>query len=77
MQLFFPEKIILNKNAECLFSSKKSVYFLTCPEAEFISPLQQTIKQNHRALHNCNRVKNMLKHLAFKWLLNVLLLKIE
>ena len=45
------------------------------PEAEFTSLLQvqitleQTLKQNHRALHNSYNVKNMLKLLAFKWLL--------
>ena len=34
----------------------------------FTSPLQQTRKQNHPALHNCYSFKNMLKLLAFKWL---------
>ena len=43
----------------------------------FISPLQETLKQNHPASHNCYSVKNMLKLLAFKWLLNVLLLETE
>ena len=43
----------------------------------FTSPLQKTLKQNHRASHNCYRVKNMSKLLAFKWLLNELLPEIE
>ena len=43
----------------------------------FTSPLQQTLKQNYRASHNCCSVKNMLKLLAFKWLLNELLLETE
>ena len=44
---------------------------------KFTSPLQQTLKQNNRASHNCYSVKNMLKLLAFKWLLNELLLETE
>ena len=43
----------------------------------FRSPLKQTLKQNHLALHNCYNVKNMLKLFAFKWLLNELLLETE
>ena len=43
----------------------------------FTSPLQQTQEQNHRALRNCYIVKNMLKLLAFKWLLFELLLETE
>ena len=35
---------------------------------KFTSPLQQTLKQDHRTLHNCYSVKNILKLLAFKWL---------
>ena len=55
MQLFFPEKVILNKNAECLFSSKKSVYFLTCPEAEFKSPfyVHITLATDNKAESPC------------------------
>ena len=41
----------------------------------FISPLQQTLKQNQQASNNCYNVKNMLKRVAFKWLLNELLLE--
>ena len=41
----------------------------------FTAPLQQTLKQNHRASHNCYSVGSMLKLLAFKWLLNELLLE--
>ena len=41
----------------------------------FTSPLQQTLKQNQRASHNSYSVKNMLKPLAFKWLLHELLLE--
>ena len=41
------------------------------------SPLQQELKQNHRASHNCCRVKKMLKLLPFKWLLSELLLETE
>ena len=47
------------------------------PEAEFTSPLQRTLKQNHRASLSCYSVTNMLKFLAFKWLLNELLLETE
>ena len=43
----------------------------------FTSPLQQPMKQNHRALHNCHSLKNMLKLPGFKGLLNVLLLETE
>ena len=43
--------------------------FQFSPEAEFTSPLQQILKQNHGASLNCYSVKNMLKLLAFKWLL--------
>ena len=43
----------------------------------FTSPLQQTMKQNHRALHNCDSLKKMLKLPAFKGLLNMLLLETE
>ena len=43
----------------------------------FTSLLQQTLKQNHRALHNCYSAKNMLKLLAFKWLLKKLSLETE
>ena len=43
----------------------------------FTSPMEQTLKQNHRASRNCYSVKNMLKLLAFKWLLNELLLETE
>ena len=41
----------------------------------FTSPLQQTLKQNQRASNYCYSVKNMLKPLVFKWLLNELLLE--
>ena len=41
----------------------------------FTSLLQQTLKQNQCASHNCYSVKNMLKLLAFKWLLKELLLE--
>ena len=41
----------------------------------FTSPLQQTLKENQRASQNCYSVKNMLKLLEFKWLLNELLLE--
>ena len=41
----------------------------------FTSSLQQTLKQNHYASHNCYRVKNILKLLAFRWLLNESLLE--
>ena len=41
------------------------------------SPLLQTLKQNHRASHNCYSVKDMLKLLAFKWLLNESLFETE
>ena len=51
--------------------------FQFCIETAFTSPLQQTLKQNHRALHNCYKVKNMMKFLAFKWLLNELLFEKE
>ena len=37
-------------------------------KAEFTSPLQQTLRQDHRTLHDCYSVKNILKLLAFKWL---------
>ena len=47
------------------------------PEAEFTSPLQRTLKQNHRASLSCYSVRNMLKFLAFKWLLNELLFETE
>ena len=43
----------------------------------FTSPLQQTLKENQRASNNCYSVKNMLKLLAFKWLLNESLLETE
>ena len=43
----------------------------------FTSALQQTLKQNHGASHNCNSVKTMLKLSAFKKLLNELLLETE
>ena len=43
----------------------------------FASLLQQSLKQNNRASHNCCSVKNMSKLLVFKWLLNKLLLEIE
>ena len=43
----------------------------------FTSPLQQTLKQNHCASHNCCSVKNTLKLLALKWLLNESLLETE
>ena len=43
----------------------------------FTSPLQQTLKQNLRAWHNFCSAKNMLKLLAFRWVLNELLLKTE
>ena len=39
----------------------------------FTSPLQQTLKWNQRASHNYYSATNMLKLLAFKWLLNELL----
>ena len=42
---------------------------------KFISPLQQTLKQNHCASHICYNVRNMLKLLAFNWLLKELLLR--
>ena len=41
----------------------------------FTSLLQQTLKQNQCASHNCYSVKNILKLLAFKWLLNEVLLE--
>ena len=41
----------------------------------FTSLLQQTLKHNQHASNNCDSVKNMLKPLAFKWLLNELLLE--
>ena len=47
------------------------------PKTEFTSILQQTLKQNHRISHNCHSVKSMSKLLAFKWLLNHLLLETE
>ena len=43
----------------------------------FTSPLQQTLKQNHCSSHNCYSVKNRLKLLAFKRVLNELLLETE
>ena len=43
----------------------------------FTSPFQQTLKEKHSASHDCYSVKNILKVLAFKWLLNELLLGIE
>ena len=43
----------------------------------FTSPLQHALKQIHRASHNCYCVKNLLKLLTFKWLLNELLLETE
>ena len=43
----------------------------------FTLALQNTVKQNHCASHNCYSVKNMLKLLAFKWILNELLLEKE
>ena len=43
----------------------------------FTPPLLQTLKQNHRALHNCYSIKNKLKLLASKWLFNELLLEAE
>ena len=43
----------------------------------FTSPLQQTLKQDHHALHNCYSVINMLNFLAFKWILNELLFETE
>ena len=46
-------------------------------DTEFISPLQQTPKQNHHVQLNCYSIKNMLKPLAFKWLFNELLLETE
>ena len=57
--------------------------FQFSPETQFTSPytftssLQQTLKQNHRTSHNCCSVKNMLKLVAYKWLLNKLLLETE
>ena len=47
----------------------------TSPLYTFTSPLQQTLKQNHRASHNWYIVKNMLNFLVFKWLLDKPLLK--
>ena len=41
----------------------------------FISPLQRTLKQNYRVSHNFYSVKNMLKLLAFKRLLDEYCLK--
>ena len=41
------------------------------------SPVQQTLKQNQRASHNCYSVKKMLKLLAFKKLLNELELELN
>ena len=43
----------------------------------FASRFQQTLTQNHRASRNWYSLNNMLKRLAFKWLLNKLLLEIE
>ena len=51
--------------------------FVFFPQAEFISPLQKTPNQYLLSLYNCCSVKIMLKLLAFKWLLNELLLEIE
>ena len=51
--------------------------FQFSPEAEFQSPLQQTLKQNHRALHKYCNVKNKLTLLAMKWLLSRLLLETD
>ena len=39
--------------------------------------MQQTLKQNQRASHNCYSVKKMLKLLAFKKLLNELELELN
>ena len=43
----------------------------------FTSPLQYALKQNYHVSHNCYRVKNILKLLTFKRLLNKLLLESE
>ena len=43
----------------------------------FTSPLQQTLKQDHHASHSYYSVKDILKLLAFKWLLNEFLLDIK
>ena len=57
--------------------------FRFSPEAQFTSPytftsfLQQTLKQNQRTSHNCCSVETMLKLVAYKWLLNKLLLETE
>ena len=49
----------------------------SCHHYTFYSPLQQSLKQNHRASHNCYSVKYMMKRLAFKWLLNESLFETE
>ena len=62
-----------------ILSMMKSFQFSL--EAKFTYPytftllLQQTLKQSRRISHNCYSVKNMLKLLAFTWLLNELLLE--
>ena len=53
------------------FSTKAE---LTLPFT-FTSPLQKTLKEDHSTFHNSYSVKNMLKLLTFKWLLNQILLE--
>ena len=43
----------------------------------FTLPLQQILGQNHCSSHSSQNVKNMLKLLVFKWLLNRVLLETE
>ena len=66
---------LLNDTSVDIVDDEGSFQFSS--KIEFTSPLQQTLKQNHRALHDCYNVKNMLKLLTFEWLLNELLLEIE
>ena len=69
------KKLSLNKASGDFVDDEGSLQY--SPEAEFTSPLQRTLKQNHRASLSCYSVTNMLKFLAFKWLLNDLLLETE
>ena len=53
------------------FSSEAELHY----PYTFTSPLQKTQNQNHCAWHDYYSLKNMLKLLAFRWLLNELLLE--
>ena len=66
---------LLNNISADIIDDEGSFQFSS--EAEFTSPLQQTLQQNHRALLNCYSVKNSLKLWTFKCLLNELLLETE